>query len=137
MEVYREVLPNSYLLILTDGETPAAAAAAPETPLLQALRRASRSGKNSIWIDCSHLQQLSSASMRVLLRFYRRLKQRQVSLVLCHLEGAVRQQLASLPSSACPPVVPSLLDAESYCRTQHTPPSRSFASSTTLVASGR
>ena len=137
MEVYREVLPNSYLLILTDGDTPAAGVRAPEVPLLHALRRASRSGKTSIWVDCSHLQQLSLASLRVLLRFYRRLQQRQVSLVLCHLEGTVQQQLARLPASACPPVLPSLLDAESYCRTQHTPPSRSIASPTTLVASGR
>ncbi|UYZ62674.1 STAS domain-containing protein [Hymenobacter weizhouensis] len=136
MEVYREILPNSYLLILSDSSTSAGSTSATEVPLLHALHRASRSGKASIWIDCSHLQQLPLASLRVLLRFYRRLQQRRVSLVLCHLEGAARQQLAKLPGSLCPPVVPSLLDAESYCRTQQAPPSLATASRKPLAAPG-
>ncbi|MDU0369664.1 STAS domain-containing protein [Hymenobacter endophyticus] len=115
MEVYREILPNSYLLILTNGQAPAA-----EAQLSYALRLASRSGKPSIWVDCSQLPALSFGALRVLARYYRRLRRRQVQLVLCHLGDAAHQLVAKLPTALCPPVVPSLLDAERYC--QHTHP---------------
>ncbi|RSK46267.1 STAS domain-containing protein [Hymenobacter perfusus] len=114
MEVYREILPNSYLLILADDEAPTA-----EAQLSSALRLASRSGKPSIWVDCSHLHHLPLSSLRVLLRYYRRLRARQVPLVLCHLGEAAHQLLAKLPTASCPPVVPSLLDAERYCQHSH------------------
>lgn len=114
MEVYREILPNSYLLILADDDAPTA-----EAQLSSALRLASRSGKPSIWVDCSHLHHLPLSSLRVLLRYYRRLRARQVPLVLCHLGEAAHQLLAKLPTASCPPVVPSLLDAERYCRHPH------------------
>jgi STAS domain len=114
MEVYREILPNSYLLILANDHASAA-----ETQLTAALRLASRSGKPSIWVDCSHLQHLPLSSLRVLLRYYRRLRARKVALVLCHLGDAAHQMLAKLPTASCPPVVPSLLDAERYCQHAH------------------
>lgn len=114
MEVYREILPESYLLILADDNEPAGS-----SQLSYALRRALRSGKPSIWIDCSHLHNLSFSTLRVLLRYYRRLQERHIPLVLCHLDGPVGQLLAKLPTALRPPVVPSLLDAERYCRTQH------------------
>ncbi|TGD81580.1 STAS domain-containing protein [Hymenobacter wooponensis] len=113
MEVYREILPQSYLLILTDSE--------PDdlSPLSHALRLASRSGKNSIWIDCSHMPKMPFSVLRVLVRTYRRLRMRNVSMVLCHVGDAAHQQMAKLPTTLCPPVVPSLLDAERYCQTAH------------------
>ena len=114
MEVYREILPNSYLLILADDDAPTA-----EAQLSSALRLASRSGKPSIWVDCSHLHHLPLSSLRVLLRDYRRLRARQVPLILCHLGDAAHQLLAKLPTASCPPVVPSLLDAERYCQHPH------------------
>ncbi|UOQ78727.1 STAS domain-containing protein [Hymenobacter sp. 5516J-16] len=114
MEVYREILPESYLLILTDDSQPTARA-----QLSYALRRAIRSGKPSIWIDCSHLRNLSFSTLRLLVRYYQRLRERQIPLVLCHLGDSAHQLLARLPTSSCPPVVPSLLDAERYCRSQH------------------
>ncbi|RSK37256.1 STAS domain-containing protein [Hymenobacter metallilatus] len=114
MEVYREILPNSYLLILTEDQITAA-----EVQLTEALRVASRSGKPSIWVDCSQLHTLSFAALRVLARTYRRLRRRQVQLVLCHLGNESRQLMAKLPTALCPPVVPSLLDAERYCQHPH------------------
>ncbi|MCA8832049.1 STAS domain-containing protein [Hymenobacter pini] len=114
MEVYREILPNSYLLILTDNNAPATVA-----QLSYALRRASRSGKPSIWVDCSQLHRLPFAALRVLARYYRRLRQRQIPLVLCHLGDDAHQLMAKLPTALCPPVVPSLLDAERYCQHPH------------------
>ena len=114
MEIYREILPNSYLLILTDGS-----AASPKEQLTYALQLASRSGKASIWVDCSHLNNLPLSSLRVLMRYYRRLRLRQIPLVLCHLGSDTHQLVAKLPTALCPPVVPSLLDAERYCRHPH------------------
>jgi hypothetical protein len=113
MEVYREILPQSYLLILTDSE--------PEdlSPLAYALRLASRSGKSSIWIDCSHLPKMPFRVLRLLVRAYRRLRMRNVSMILCHMGDKDNHQMAKLPTSSCPPVVPSLLDAERYCQHQH------------------
>lgn len=117
MEVYREILPESYLLILAEEEDSAG-----EAQLSYALRLASRSGKSSIWIDCSHIPRLSFSALRMLVRYYRRLRNQHISLVLCHLGDPTRQQLAKLPTAVCPPVVPTLLDAEQYCRTQHPVP---------------
>ncbi|GAB3232626.1 hypothetical protein GCM10027346_20020 [Hymenobacter seoulensis] len=114
MEVYREILPESYLLILADDNEPAT-----KDQLSYALRRASRSGKPNIWVDCSHTRNLSFATLRLLARYYRRLRKQQVQLVLCHLGDSARQLMAKLPTALCPPVVPTLLDAEQYCRTQH------------------
>ena len=114
MEVYREILPNSYLLILTSLTEPAH-----DAQLAYALRHAGRSGKHSIWVDCSQLQELSLSSLRVLLRYYQRLRRRHIPLVLCHLSEAARKCLNELPTALQPPVVPSLLDAEHYCRYTH------------------
>ena len=113
MEVYREILPQSYLLILTDSE--------PQdlTPLSYALRLASRSGKENIWVDCSHITKMPFSALRVLVRYYRRLLARNVSLVLCHVGDAAHQQMAKLPTAQRPPVVPSLLDAEQYSKSPH------------------
>jgi hypothetical protein len=113
MEVYREILPQSYLLILTDSEPQDLA------PLAYALRLASRSGKENIWVDCSHMPRMPFSVLRVLVRYYRRLRARNVALVLCHVGDAAHQQIAKLPTAQCPPVVPSLLDAEQYCKSPH------------------
>ena len=111
MDVYRELLPDSYLLILTSSSE-----TTDDAHLAYALRRACRSGKHSVWIDCSQLHNLPSSTLRVLLRYYQRLRRRQIPLVLCHLGEAARHGLNSLPTALRPPVVPSLLDAEHYCR---------------------
>lgn len=113
MEVYREILPQSYLLILTDSEPKDL------TPLSYALRLASRSGKSNIWIDCSHVTKMPFSVLRVLVRYYRRLLARNVSLVLCHVSDAAHQQMAKLATADRPPVMPSLLDAEQYCNSPH------------------
>ncbi|MFD2785049.1 STAS domain-containing protein [Hymenobacter rubripertinctus] len=114
MEVYREILPDSYLLMLTSPAEPADA-----IHLTQALRWASQSGKRSIWVDCSQLPALPPSSLRVLLRYYQRLRRRQIPLVLCHLNEAARHCLDALPSAQRPPMVASLLEAEHYCRFTH------------------
>ena len=114
MEVYREILPNSYLLMLISPTD-----SADDGQLACALRRAYRSGKHSIWVDCSQLQHLPVSFLPVLVRYYQRLRRRQIPLVLCHLGEAAQHCLNGLPTALRPPVVISLLDAEHYCRFTH------------------
>ncbi|UOQ53266.1 STAS domain-containing protein [Hymenobacter cellulosivorans] len=114
MEVYREILPESYLLILAD-DVPVS----PENEddaLDRALSRAARSGKSSVWVDCSHLHHLPSDAAELLTYYYHKLSKHGMSLVLCHLSDGIRLELTALAPSLSIPIVPTLLDAETYCR---------------------
>ncbi|RAK66850.1 STAS domain-containing protein [Hymenobacter edaphi] len=122
MEVYREILPESYLLILADDVPPSFER---EHALDYALRRAARSGKSSVWVDCSHLHHLPPDAAELLAYYHDRLARHGMSLVLCHLTEDVRLELQALTAAPLP-VVSTLLDAERYC---HGPASfRRFAS---------
>ena len=114
MEVYREILPESYLLILAD-DVPATFTQ--EDALDYALRRAARSGKSSVWVDCSHLQHLPADAADLLAYYHDKLAEHGMSLVLCHLNDTVRKELQALQHSPLP-VVSTLLDAERYCHQQ-------------------
>jgi anti-anti-sigma regulatory factor len=113
MEVYREILPESYLLILVDNleSDPAA-----ESVLHQALRRAGHSGKTSVWLDCTNVNYLPGQIAPLLARYARRLGRRGVSLILCHLSDAMRQQLLARTPDLSPRILPTLLDAQRYCQ---------------------
>ncbi|UOG74577.1 STAS domain-containing protein [Hymenobacter tibetensis] len=115
MNVYREILPDSYLLILTDSEQ----TLEPE-PLQRALQRASGSGKANVWIDCSELHHPSTAIIQLLGEFYLRLRHQHIQLVLCHLEEVVQQEVLQLPAASQPVIVATLLDASLYCRNLRT-----------------
>jgi anti-anti-sigma regulatory factor len=113
MNVYREILPDSYLLILCGP------ACADDLPHLQrALNRAGASGKASIWLDCSALASMPAAAMRLLSDYHLRFQRRRLSLVLCHLTDAAAATLQLLPWALRPPVVATLLEAATYCRSQ-------------------
>ncbi|HEX8428388.1 hypothetical protein [Hymenobacter sp.] len=114
MNVYREILPDSYLLILTDEEH----SAEPEA-LHRALQRAGGSGKNNVWVDCSELHQPSQAIIKLLSDFYIRLRHQHIQLILCHLEDGLQQAILQLPPSSQPLVLATLLDASLYCRNLH------------------
>ncbi|QNE38843.1 hypothetical protein F1C16_04380 [Hymenobacter sp. NBH84] len=67
MQVYREILPNSYLVILVES-----APAATDAGLLRsALRQASRSGKEQVWLDCSGISFLPLDMLPILTRYGR------------------------------------------------------------------
>lgn len=108
MRVYREILPNSFLLILTgSGESVMA-------PLLitDALETACCSGKTSIWIDCSQVSQLSAGLLSLLEHYTVQLLRLGITLVVCHPPDslvAARPEVELL-------LAPSLLDAELQCR---------------------
>jgi len=112
-EVYREILPESYLLILAPEQHTLGG-----VPLSQALYGAAHSGKPSVWVDCSNLQQLSHHTCQVLLHYYQQYMQLGISLVLCHLEPEVEQALVQACPTVPPPIVPTLLDADQYCLDQ-------------------
>lgn len=116
MEVYREILPESYLLILAN-DVPASPDHADDA-LDRALSRAARSGKSSVWVDCSHLHHLPSDAAELLTYYYHKLHKHGMNLVLCHLSDTVQQELAALAPTLHVPIVPTLLDAEKYCQ-QH------------------
>ena len=107
VRVQREILPNSYLLILEDGPT------GPELPLERGLFRAARSNKQAIWIDCSMVSELPKAAAELLLAYQHHFPQVGKELVLSHVTEAVAQQLLELRLRETPPrIVPSLLDAD-------------------------
>ncbi|QNH62674.1 STAS domain-containing protein [Hymenobacter sediminicola] len=113
LDVYREILPDSYLLILTDVPN------APENEVLRrALHRAGTSGKASVWVDCSQLPKLPAAALQLLGAYYETLQHRHIHLVLCHLTDELREAIEALPGTQRPPVVATLLEAACYCRSQ-------------------
>ncbi len=113
MNVYREILPDSYLLILTDSGSPESAG-----NLRQALSRAGASGKQSVWIDCSAFASFSTAVLQVLSEYYLYFQRKHLPLVLCHLTAKAAETLRALPWAQRPPVVATLLEAAGYCRSQ-------------------
>jgi ABC-type transporter Mla MlaB component len=112
MRVYRENLPNSCLLILTDSDDHALTVLL----LTEALQQACASGKASIWVDCSQVQQLSATVLAVLQHYATWLRQHNITLVVCHPPASL--QVGRSAESLL--VVPSLLDAELQCRTLST-----------------
>lgn len=113
MDVYREILPDSYLLIL-DGNDHLSR----EDCLKWALQQALASGKPNIWVDCNHLEQLPTAAVQLLSHFYGSSQRRQIQLVLCHLSETASRAFRLLPTPAQPPMVEDLLAAAIYCRSQ-------------------
>lgn len=104
MRAYVEAHPHSYLLTLLPTEAGA-------YPLAAALRRALRSTRRSVWVDCRHVSALSAEALLLLRRCAGRLWQHGGHLVVCHLPEAAR---ASLAADASQPLAASLLDATQY-----------------------
>ncbi len=106
MRVYQEILPHSYLLILTDDDRPAGL-----LPLSRALRGALRRRYRRVWVDCSSVADLSAAVLRLLQQGAERLRQRGGCLVLCHPPASLRAPTADgVPAGLH--IAESLLDAE-------------------------
>ncbi|OUJ75838.1 STAS domain-containing protein [Hymenobacter crusticola] len=112
-EVYREILPQSYLLILAPERHTLGS-----VPLAQALYAAGHSGKPSVWVDCSELHQLSARTCQILLHYHQQYAQRGIQLVLCHLEPGIEQALLDACPTTPPTIVPTLLDADQLYHAQ-------------------
>jgi anti-anti-sigma regulatory factor len=104
--VYHELLPDSYLLILAPGREHE-----PETGLAHWLKRAQRSGKPAVWVDCGMLSSLSSEAIRLLWNSHYQLQEKQMQLVLVHVPERVRRELLEQELGPAPCIVPTLLDA--------------------------
>ncbi|GAB2940588.1 hypothetical protein GCM10027048_01200 [Hymenobacter coalescens] len=100
MDVYHEILPDRYVLLLADSPTPAPGTAA--DTLARCLLQACRSGKTSVWIDCSRLHHLPTAARDLLLRYQKRLGRRAVRLVLSPASAAVHAAFADVAPEARP-----------------------------------
>ncbi|MBO0356905.1 anti-sigma factor antagonist [Hymenobacter sp. BT186] len=119
--MYREILPESYLLILTGSYFTEA------QTLQRALRRAGGSGKPNIWLDCSELHHPPTAVIELLGQFCVQMQRRGIQLILCHLEEDFQQAVQQLPTASQPLMLGTLLDAALYCRNLHPRPLHSVA----------
>ncbi|RTQ51716.1 STAS domain-containing protein [Hymenobacter gummosus] len=106
MDVYHEILPDRYVLLLADGTSPANDSAS--DTLARCLLQAYRSGKTSVWIDCSRLHHLPAAARDLLMRYQKRLGRRSVRLVLSLASPTVRQAFADV----APDVRPEMADED-------------------------
>lgn len=104
--VVHELLAESYLIILAPGP-----AGNSEAVLAARLRRAARSGKKEVWVDCSLLTTLSAEAARLLWAAHRSLSRQFSRLVLVHMSDGVWQQLQAGEVGPLPRIVPTLLDA--------------------------
>ena len=104
--VFHELLPDSYLITLVPGP-----AGASEAALDHRLRRAERSGKPEVWVDCRLLAELSDEAARLLWDAHHQLQERFARLVLVHVAEPVKQVLLAQHFGPTPRMVPTLLDA--------------------------
>ena len=104
--VFYELLPHSYLIILAPGPADDA-----ETALAHRLRRAERSGKPEVWVDCSLLSELSGAAAGLLWAAHHHLQEQYARLVLVHVAEPVKKTLLAQHLGPMPRIVPTLLDA--------------------------
>lgn len=104
--VFHELLPESYLIILAPGPESDS-----EAPLATHLRRAARSGKQEVWVDCSLLTALSQEAAQLLWAAHHALQGQFAHLVLVHMSDQVKQQLLAQEQGPRPRIVPTLLDA--------------------------
>ncbi|GAB3295051.1 hypothetical protein GCM10027511_08530 [Hymenobacter humi] len=104
--VYHELLPESYLLLLTPG-----APAEPEYALDYSLKCACSSGKTAVWVDCELVEALSAENARTLLDYHHRLEGEHKKLVVVHASEEIQQELLHwrLVPGLC--FVPTLFDA--------------------------
>ncbi|TGD80781.1 hypothetical protein [Hymenobacter wooponensis] len=106
LDVYREVLPNGFLLILSPE-----ASSSDEVKLSRALHRATRSDKQAILIDFSLVESISDEAIDLLLAYAFMLHAQDRRLILCHVPQPVQHHFIYLDAASQPLLVPSLLDA--------------------------
>ncbi|WP_022822795.1 STAS domain-containing protein [Hymenobacter norwichensis] len=107
LDVFREVLPDGYLLILS----PEIANPHGEVKLSRALHRATRSEKQAVMIDCSLVERLSDEAVELLLAYSFILRAQGRRLVLSHVPNPVRYHFLDLDPASQPLLVSSLLEA--------------------------
>ncbi|UOQ68014.1 hypothetical protein [Hymenobacter volaticus] len=115
LDVYREMLPNGFLLILS----PDIACQQGEVKLTRALHRASRSEKRAVLVDCSLVERLTEEAVDLLLAYAFMLRTQSRRLVLCHVPNAVSHHFLNLDAASQPMLVPSLLDAVDEINSPH------------------
>ncbi|QJX48277.1 hypothetical protein HMJ29_15615 [Hymenobacter taeanensis] len=106
LDVYREVLPNGFLLILSPEASPT-----DEIKLSRALHRATRSDKQAILIDFGLVDHISEEAIELLLAYAYMLHSQERRLILCHVPQPVQHNFIFLDAASQPLLVPSLLDA--------------------------
>ena len=106
LDVHRELLPDSYLLIVAPETTDA-----PEHKLARGLHRATRSGRRLIWVDCSLLKEIPNEAIDLLLAYDYHLRHQGRELVLCHLPESALSYFSGMAANERPALAANLLDA--------------------------
>ncbi|UYZ64493.1 STAS domain-containing protein [Hymenobacter weizhouensis] len=104
--MYREVLPNGFLLILSSNGP-----SAEEIKLTRALHRASRSDKPAILLDFSLVNSLSEEVIELVLAYAFVLHAQGRRLILCHVPEPAQHHFLYLDATSQPLLVPTLFDA--------------------------
>ncbi|WP_157781177.1 hypothetical protein [Hymenobacter sedentarius] len=104
--VYHELLPESYLLLLTPGPPKD-----PESALDFSLGCAYRSGKPAVWVDCELVNALSTESTRALWSYHRKLQEEHKQLVVVHASDELKQNLLHWQTGPNLCFAPTLIDA--------------------------
>ena len=107
LDVYREMLPNSFLLILSPDMSPVL----DEVKLSRALHRASRSNKPAILMDFSLVSSLSEEVIELVLAYAFVLRAQGRRLILCYVPESAHHHFLYLDAASQPLLVPSVLDA--------------------------
>jgi anti-anti-sigma regulatory factor len=118
LEVHRELLPNSFLLILS----PDIGCDDNEVKLTRALHRASRSDKYAVLVDCSLVECLNEDAVDLLLAYSFMLHAQNRCLVMCHVPDPVRHHFLHLDEPSQPLLALSLLDAVQEINQRAEPP---------------
>ena len=107
LTVYRDNLPDSYLLILATERQ-----ARDPHALARALHRAGRSGKSSVLVDCSLLAPSDATADTVLLlrAYHETFAGQGIHMVVAHASNELRQCLVGSVSKPGPVLVDTLVD---------------------------
>ena len=106
MSVQVQEIPESFIILL-HGDLDQAA-----TPLLDsAIKQAVASRRPCIWVDCAGLRSISVSALRLILSHLSTLQTYGISLVLYHVEAAIRKRLEDSGLTSLLTIVPTLKEA--------------------------
>ncbi len=91
---------NNVLMVRVSGRVDAATSKALEEALLPPIN----DGENKILVDCSHLEYISSAGLRIFLMAAKKLKMAKGNMVLCSMQPPIKTMFEIAGFSAAFPI---------------------------------
>jgi len=108
LTIYRDKLPDSYLLIVASVNKPQ-----DPTALDRALHRAGRSGKRNVWLDCSlwEARDVSSEACLLLRAYHDAFAALGINMVLAHAPEKLQHCLETNDAAPAPRLVEWLVES--------------------------